>query len=67
MPVDTPALWAAMYHSVGDRADDPYHVTVTPAVWSASCAGCAHAGCSASAWPGCCGPARRAAAPAWWV
>ncbi|PKV76996.1 peptidoglycan/xylan/chitin deacetylase (PgdA/CDA1 family) [Streptomyces sp. TLI_146] len=30
MPVDTPALWAAMYHSVGARADDPYHITVTP-------------------------------------
>lgn len=34
MPVDTPALWAAMYHSVGARADaradDPYNITVTP-------------------------------------
>ncbi|GAA0616788.1 polysaccharide deacetylase family protein [Streptomyces crystallinus] len=34
MPADTPALWAAMYHSVGARADaredDPYDITVTP-------------------------------------
>lgn len=24
------APWVAMYHSVGDRADDPYRITVTP-------------------------------------
>ncbi|WP_369383917.1 polysaccharide deacetylase family protein [Streptomyces sp. cg36] len=34
MPADTPALWVAMYHSVGPRADartdDPYNITVTP-------------------------------------
>lgn len=26
-----PAAWVAMYHSVSDRRDDPYNVTVTPA------------------------------------
>ncbi|MEG3628720.1 polysaccharide deacetylase family protein [Streptomyces poriticola] len=25
-----PAPWVAMYHSVGDRSDDPYRITVTP-------------------------------------
>ncbi|MFJ4948061.1 polysaccharide deacetylase family protein [Streptomyces sp. NPDC088760] len=25
-----PVPWIAMYHSVGDCSDDPYHVTVTP-------------------------------------
>ncbi|MEU9453584.1 polysaccharide deacetylase family protein [Streptomyces sp. NPDC048277] len=25
-----PVPWVAMYHSVGDRSDDPYRVTVTP-------------------------------------
>ncbi|WP_251093443.1 polysaccharide deacetylase family protein [Streptomyces sp. Caat 7-52] len=25
-----PVPWIAMYHSVGDRSDDPYRVTVTP-------------------------------------
>ncbi len=24
------APWVAMYHSVGDRSDDPYRITVTP-------------------------------------
>ncbi|MGW6742602.1 polysaccharide deacetylase family protein [Streptomyces sp. NPDC055025] len=34
MPADTVSpgpLWAAMYHSVADTADDPYQVTVSPA------------------------------------
>ncbi|MFF4749933.1 polysaccharide deacetylase family protein [Streptomyces sp. NPDC002514] len=26
-----PVPWVAMYHSVGDRSDDPYRITVTPA------------------------------------
>ncbi|CAL9522461.1 hypothetical protein SUDANB6_03880 [Streptomyces sp. enrichment culture] len=26
-----PVPWVAMYHSVGDRTDDPYRITVTPA------------------------------------
>ncbi|MFF5442537.1 polysaccharide deacetylase family protein [Streptomyces achromogenes] len=30
-PAPGPAPWIAMYHSVGDRSDDPYRVTVTPA------------------------------------
>ncbi|GAA3721043.1 polysaccharide deacetylase family protein [Streptomyces tremellae] len=33
MPADSPSagpLWAAMYHSVADPADDPYRVTVSP-------------------------------------
>ncbi|MCH0564919.1 MULTISPECIES: polysaccharide deacetylase family protein [unclassified Streptomyces] len=25
-----PVPWVAMYHSVGDRSDDPYRITVTP-------------------------------------
>lgn len=29
-PLAGPVPWVAMYHSVGDRSDDPYHVTVTP-------------------------------------
>ncbi|MFE6283374.1 polysaccharide deacetylase family protein [Streptomyces sp. NPDC057877] len=29
-PAPGPVPWVAMYHSVGDRADDPYRVTVTP-------------------------------------
>ncbi|WP_330175306.1 polysaccharide deacetylase family protein [Streptomyces sp. NBC_01498] len=30
-PVSTGPLWAAMYHSITDPADDPYRVTVSPA------------------------------------
>ncbi|WP_030345254.1 polysaccharide deacetylase family protein [Streptomyces sp. NRRL S-1022] len=29
-PAPGPVPWIAMYHSVGDCSDDPYHVTVTP-------------------------------------
>ncbi|WP_262058064.1 polysaccharide deacetylase family protein [Streptomyces sp. STR69] len=28
--VTGPVPWVAMYHSVGDCSDDPYHITVTP-------------------------------------
>jgi peptidoglycan/xylan/chitin deacetylase (PgdA/CDA1 family) len=28
--VTGPVPWVAMYHSVGDRSDDPYRITVTP-------------------------------------
>ncbi|MEU2774853.1 polysaccharide deacetylase family protein [Streptomyces sp. NPDC007162] len=29
-PRTGPVPWVAMYHSVGDRSDDPYRITVTP-------------------------------------
>ncbi|AIJ15745.1 polysaccharide deacetylase [Streptomyces lividans] len=29
-PGPAPVPWIAMYHSVGDRSDDPYRITVTP-------------------------------------
>ncbi|MER7836514.1 polysaccharide deacetylase family protein [Streptomyces sp. NPDC096040] len=29
-PLAGPVPWVAMYHSVGDCSDDPYHVTVSP-------------------------------------
>lgn len=29
-PPPAASLWVAMYHSVGDRTDDPYRVTVSP-------------------------------------
>ncbi|MEZ3178181.1 polysaccharide deacetylase family protein [Streptomyces pimonensis] len=29
-PRPGPVPWVAMYHSVGDRSDDPYRITVTP-------------------------------------
>ena len=49
--------WVAMYHSVGDRTDDPYRITVTPSASTPSCDGCAGAGCGAWAWASCSPPA----------
>ncbi len=58
--------WIAMYHSVGDRSEDPYRITVTPERLDAQLGWLRRRGLRGCPWPSCWPPGPGARTGAWW-